>query len=299
MKKYELQTQNSLPLVANEGQGEGRGSGFNQSVFGGPGFGFNGPGLNGTYYDYYTNSFRSTSEGNPAVGWAYGYQVSSSFGASIPSNANLSSINFERNKGVGGVRFLQNAYVNGIYKETRWRFIPFSGNASAQGGGYDFGRTNNAFSMAGLGWGINENVWVNNGQWLGKNLKYNSLAWEGNQWTGARSIALKSAKVAKVLGRAAFGVNLIYGGYSVFSGVTNGDYSGALFSGLGTTYSGIATYGGLPGLVIAGPLVFIDATIGLDTYMQNQIDVGILRGNQISNGNYSMWAYPRFGQSVR
>lgn len=170
---------------------------------------------------------------------------------------------------------------------------------AAGGGGYDFGRTNNAFSLAGLGWGINENVWVNNGQWLGKNLKYNSLTWGGNQWTGARSIALKSAKFAKVLGEYAFYVNAAYSLYGVGSGLYTQDYSKAMFSGMSGIYSGIATYGGIPGLVIAGPLVFIDATIGLDTYMQNQIDVGIQRGNQISNGNYSMWAYPRFGQSVR
>lgn len=53
------------------------------------------------------------------------------------------------------------------------------GSKGPQGGGdYDFGRTNNAFSLAGLGWGINELALYNKDFWLGKNLKYYSTSWK-------------------------------------------------------------------------------------------------------------------------
>ena len=178
--------------------------------------------------------------------------------------------------------------------------MPQRGNGSlGQGGGYDFGKTNNAVSMAGLGWGINQNVWVNNGKWLGINLKYNSIAWWGNQWTGIRSIALKSAKVSKVLGEYAFYVNAPYSLYGVARGLSTQDYSKAMFSGMSGIYSGIATYGNIPGLVIAGPLVFVDATIGLDNFIQDQMNIEIERANRMNKGDYSMLWYPRFGKSIR
>lgn len=96
----------------------------------------------------------------------------------------------------------------------------------------------------------------------------------------------------------AFGVNLIYGGYNTFSGIANGDYSKATFSGLGTIYSGIATYGGVPGIIIAGPMVLIDSTIGLDNFWQNGVNLHIERANRISQGDNSMmWYTP--GRTIR
>ena len=91
-----------------------------------------------------------------------------------------------------------------------------------------------------------------------------------------------------MLGRIAFGVNIIYGVYGVFSGVSRGDYSKAAFSALGSIYSGIATYGGVPGMILAGPMVLVDSTIGLDNFWQFGVDTQAERAARISRGDYSM-----------
>lgn len=116
-------------------------------------------------------------------------------------------------------------------------------------------------------------------------------------WT--KIIGSKGAKISKVLGRYTFYGNAAYSLVGIGRGLYTQDYSLAFSSGLSGLYSGIATYGGIPGLIIGGPFVIIDATIGLDNFMKYQIDSGIHRGNQLSNGNFSSWAYPRFGQSIR
>jgi RHS repeat-associated protein len=59
---------------------------------GGPGSGWNGPGLNGMYYDWETNSYRSTTFGNDEVGWGNAYNLASKAGASTSSPGAIESI---------------------------------------------------------------------------------------------------------------------------------------------------------------------------------------------------------------
>lgn len=53
---------------------------------GGPGSGWNGTGLNGMYFDWETNSYRFTGEGNSSVDWGYAYTNAARSGASTSSS---------------------------------------------------------------------------------------------------------------------------------------------------------------------------------------------------------------------
>jgi RHS repeat-associated protein len=170
---------------------------------------------------------------------------------------------------------------------------------SKSGGDLDINTWNNALSIAGLAWGITEKIMYNELFWLGANLKYNSISWGGNLSTGARSIARGLSTLPNILSKFAFYGNSIYSIYNVGSGISKGNYSGAFFSGLSGIYGSIGTYGGIPGMVIAGPLILIDATIGLKDFGIYQINSEIERGNRLSNGEWSIGFFPRLGQSVK
>ncbi|QIB64759.1 RHS repeat domain-containing protein [Kineobactrum salinum] len=69
-------------------------------------------------------------------------------------------------------------------------------------------------------------------QWKGKNSKWNSMSWGGNQWTGARSEFLRRAAKIKAAGQGFFvlGKSLsLYEGVKAFS---NGDSFGVLQSAI-------------------------------------------------------------------
>ena len=51
--------------------------------FGGPGYGRNGSGLGGVYYDWGSNKHKSTAQGNEEVGWDYAYGNSSRYGREV------------------------------------------------------------------------------------------------------------------------------------------------------------------------------------------------------------------------
>jgi hypothetical protein len=207
--------------------------------------------------------------------------------------------------GLGPQVLLPEVIINGFRNQAtlqpaRGYYPALSGtSADQEGGDYDFGKLNDAFSLAGLVWGISEKSIYNNSYWFSiKNLKYNSTSWGGNFRTGGRSVAEFLAKPGRILGDIGLGVNVIYGLYSVSSAIENSDYSKAGFSGLGTIYSGIASKGGVPGLIIAGPMVLIDATVGLDNFWQSWVNNYIERANRISQGNTSMiWNTP--GRTIK
>ena len=62
------------------------------------------------------------------------------------------------------------------------------------------GRTNTVLGFGGYAYSGLEHITANKNRWLGKNGKYYSRNWGGNQWAGSRAGALKAAKMYKVAG---------------------------------------------------------------------------------------------------
>ena len=106
---------------------------------------------------------------------------------------------------------------------------------------------------------IAEYNFVFDGKWMGANRGWYSTTWGGNQWTGARSIALRKAGALKVASRGAFWAGTAISGYEFGSAMLSQDYyqaAGALFD---IGMSALATYGGPPGLIIGGSYLMLDA----------------------------------------
>ena len=110
------------------------GSGFSSDgdgFYGAPG-GKNGTGLNGVYYDWYSNQYRSTSEGNYAVGYGYASYT-------IGQYATVSYTAQHAYAGVGS----DLAYKGTIYK------VSYANVPAGQGGGDYLGTANNWLNGAG------------------------------------------------------------------------------------------------------------------------------------------------------
>jgi len=121
------------------GRGPSGGGGF-----GGPGSGDNGPGLGGVYYDWYSNTYRSTGFGNPEVGWGYAYDVASSYGITSSGGASISAAIFSGSN--------SNPYQN-------FRGVHFEdGSSWYVGEGYTESYINHGWSGAGGSWG-DESFW--------------------------------------------------------------------------------------------------------------------------------------------
>jgi hypothetical protein len=124
------------------------------------------------------------------------------------------------------------------------------------------------------------------------------LKWgmKGADWGKAGANYLKfNLKTGKTVGYAGVGIY----GFNSYSSFANGSNLQGVSNGLMSMYSFIATKGGVPGMVITAPFFIIDATIGLDNAIQYQINFEIDRSSRMSNGDWSLWSYPRFGQSYR
>ena len=141
------------------------------------------------------------------------------------------------------------------------------------GGGQDFSLSKTALGTGGMLYGVGEHIITPGNQWLGLNDKYDNTSWGGNQWTGGRSRAFKVSGYYKLAGRATF----IGGfGFSFYEGVNhmnNVNYLGASKSGLDIGMGVLATYGGIPGLIIGGIYFAVDATIGWDNAVNNMENI--------------------------
>lgn len=84
---------------------------------------------------------------------------------------------------------------------------------------------------------------VNNGHWAGKNGKYYSISWGGNQYTGSRSGAMKAAKMYKAAGRITIGATVVIGGVNIYKGYQQ---DGGTF-GYHSQYAAAGAAGGLIG----------------------------------------------------
>ena len=70
------------------------------------------------------------------------------------------------------------------------------------------GRTNTVLGFGGYAYSGLEHITANKNRWLGKNGKYYSRNWGGNQWTGSRAGALKAAKMYSAAGKVVGGLSI-------------------------------------------------------------------------------------------
>lgn len=232
---------------------------------GGPGSGWNGTGLNGMYYDWETNSYRFTGEGNSSVDWGYANNLVSQYGTSIPSNADLSSINFGRKNDVGGVWFLQDAFggCGGVmvYKETRWRFIPSTGRAQIGGGANAWDYISNGASVA-SGYPTIRGTWAYNTSgdvaWTGKNGNYYKLSQVKNNGGYVKSMnyAKNASRLTRGLGNGLTGLSVFASGVSTYMAVSNGTDNTSTWVNLGIGVGGAAL------TIFGAPVVVTGAAIG-------------------------------------
>jgi RHS repeat-associated protein len=119
-------------------------------------------------------------------------------------------------------------------------------------------------NAAGFVSGAGEYSNVNTGQWLGKNGKWNSLIWGGNQYTGPRSEALQVADHFKVVGKIAFAAGAVISSYQGAEAIGDGRYGDAAKSGLDIGM-GVVGLGGPFGLLVSGSYFVTDTFFGWDT----------------------------------
>ena len=98
--------------------------------------------------------------------------------------------------------------------------------------------------------GAKEMSYVYGGSWKGKNGKWNNLSWGGNQYTGARRVAVSKANIYNGIGKGLFWINLAVNTIQGFYDYRNVDKWTHI--GLNTTFGIVSTWGGIPGMIIGG-----------------------------------------------
>jgi RHS repeat-associated protein len=124
----------------------------------------------------------------------------------------------------------------------------------------------NGLNAASFAFGSGELSRVRNGSWRGKNGKWNSLTWGGNQHTGSRSAVIRATNALKIAGRASLAGALTMSAIEGASAFGRQDSYGVANAGIDATMGFVGAFGGLPGLVISGLYFLTDATIGMDTF---------------------------------
>ncbi|TKC06372.1 RHS repeat domain-containing protein, partial [Pedobacter frigoris] len=159
----------------------------------------------------------------------------------------------------------------------------FGNNANKQNGSWE--NSKEALDIGGGAYGFGENLFLNNGKWLGKNNKYYSTNFAGNQHTGSRNGVLKLASKYKSAGRIvtflSVGVGVIETaegfkkdgnkvGYNATRATAStlgslaGGLIGAKVGAAGGGAIGIAFFGvgSVPGAVIGGTVGFVGGYFG-------------------------------------
>ena len=143
------------------------------------------------------------------------------------------------------------------------------------GGGVDFSNSSLALDIGGGIYGGLQGLTSSQDYWLGKNGKYYSNSWGGNQYTGGRSGAFKAASNYKLAGRATVIGSALIGVYktrvgyqmdggqfgynaqmaavssagSIAGGIAGAEAGALIGAGIGAWFGGI---GAIPGAVIGG-----------------------------------------------
>ena len=99
--------------------------------------------------------------------------------------------------------------------------------------------------------GAKELSYVSGGSWKGKNGKWNNLSWGGNQYTGARRIAVSKANLYKGIGRGLFVID-------TFKNINDMIKTHELtIPSMNIAINAISTFGGIPGMFIGGVYYYI------------------------------------------
>ena len=138
----------------------------------------------------------------------------------------------------------------------------------------DFSNSNDALTIGGSIYGVLEGASASQGYWLGKNGKYYSVRWGGNQYTGSRAGALSAATAYKLAGRSTIVLSGIIGAYSTMEGVEldGGQFgynaqkaaassAGSIFGGMAGAKAGVVL-GGAAGAVVGGVGAVPGAVVG-------------------------------------
>ena len=173
--------------------------GFGSSYYGGPGYGENGPGLNGVYYDWYSGYHRSTSDGS-YVPWQYAYNIASQYASERWWRETRDAY-----AGMAGSEVYKGTVAYGTWKNSSVFQV------AANEGGNSLYMVGMGLNAAGFAAGAGEYSNVVNGMWRGANSKWYSTSWGGNQWTGARSTVMSRAGAFKLAGRWTFGAGTVIG----------------------------------------------------------------------------------------
>jgi len=116
-------------------------------------------------------------------------------------------------------------------------------NFTQGGGSLWISSGQNALDIFGGLAGAAEGLVVGNDSWLGKNGKYYSNDWQGNQYAGSRSGAYRAAATYRNLGRASIAGTVVLGGVLIYNGY---EKDGSKF-GYNAQYATASTTGGLVG----------------------------------------------------
>lgn len=162
-----------------------------------------------------------------------------SWGNTVPKSYGAAAQAFEN---VTGIRFLPSVTIEEARSNTN--FLNDRLNALTQGGGSLWiSSGQNALDIFGGLAGAAQGLVVGNDSWLGKNGKYYSNDWQGNQYAGSRSGAYRAAATYRNLGRASIAGTVVLGGVLIYNGY---EKDGSKF-GYNAQYATASTTGGLVG----------------------------------------------------
>ena len=125
--------------------------------------------------------------------------------------------------------------------------------------GNNFSNSSFALDISGGIYGVLQGLTSSQGYWLGKNGKYYSTSWGGNQYTGSRSGAFKVASNYKLAGRATIIGSALIGIYNTRAGYIADDGQFGYNAQMAAASSAGSVLGGIAGAK-AGAL--IGASIG-------------------------------------
>jgi RHS repeat-associated protein len=168
------------------------------------------PGFLGSNYLFYPNgtlmSYATVSTGTPY----------NSFDMAEPQDGNEPNM-LDKRVALSDAEGLALLLQNGIDLSYEYNF----NNVANQGQGWGedvLSDASTATDIAGGLYGAAGKAVYNGSQWAGNNGKYYSINWGGNQYTGARSVALEAAETYKWAGRATIGASIVIGGLQVYDG---------------------------------------------------------------------------------
>lgn len=115
-------------------------------------------------------------------------------------------------------------------------------------------------------------------KWKGKNGKWNSMSWGGNQHTGARSVFSTRGLAFRALSRTTFVLSTAVSMYQLYQAYQEGNTAAGIKAGVDIAMGIIGTFGGPIGAGVATAYFVVDYFVGWDT-------IGRAAVNLVSSSN--------------